>query len=38
MVDSKSVVTQVDDLHVIIKETEAEGINLGKSFQEVTII
>lgn len=38
MVDNKFVVTQVEDLQVIIGEIEAGGMTLSESFQVATII
>ena len=38
MVDSKTMVSQVQELQVIIHEIHAEGMVLGKSFQVVAVI
>ena len=38
MVDSKTIISQVQDLQVILHEIHAEGMVLSESFQVVTII
>ena len=38
MVDSKTIISQIQDLQVILHEIHAEGMVLSKSFQVATII
>ncbi|GJW01018.1 hypothetical protein Tco_1556269 [Tanacetum coccineum] len=38
MVDSKNVITQVQDLQVLIHEIHAEGMNVSETFQAAAII
>ena len=38
MVDSKTIISQVQDLQVILHEIHAEGMVLNESFQVVAII
>ena len=38
MVDSKTIISQVQDLQVILHEIHAEGMVLSESFQMATII
>ena len=38
MVDSKTMVSQVQELQVILHEIHAEGMMLSKTFQVVAII
>ncbi|GKE19604.1 hypothetical protein Tco_1427181 [Tanacetum coccineum] len=38
MVDSKNMMTQVQDLHVLLHEIHAEGMTLSETFQVVAII
>ena len=38
MVDSKTVISQVQDLQLILHDIHAEGMSLSESFQVTTII